>query len=402
MQLGPSDEDINVEFSRIGPATNPMTDQLKEMNMDANWGTKNIEIGFLFPEHMQKTPKHYYEELGRLAKLTGVKPSIHAPIVNLAGLVPKQGHYSEINMEMERRRLKEVIDEVIDNADKVFDNKGGIVNIHASEGMSNQSSYVPENASGEEVIEVKNYVDLETDKVVTAQRKKRYVDGKIIYEEADEMVKKYEGHMAQKVFGQVSSLEEQKMKYEANLQMMRAKLQDLKDLYGSDLTEQRMKGDWKAYTSALNNAARLQSELQTTEENLEESGKELHKYMMDYNKGYAKYGNLKKYIKSVEKKYGSVNNYIKGKAEEKYASLKGVNKDEFDRKVKRDVELLYGRFHRFGIIYPEEELKRYQSIQDYELGRTSDSIKEAALYSLDKYGENAPTLSIDSQKRKDE
>lgn len=78
-----------LQASRMGPSTNPQQDQLKEFNLDANWGTKNIEIGFLDAKKMEELPRPAADEIRRLSKLTGVNVSVHGPLDDPAGVDEK-------------------------------------------------------------------------------------------------------------------------------------------------------------------------------------------------------------------------------------------------------------------------------------------------------------------------
>lgn len=78
----------------MGPSTNPQADQLKEFQTDANWGAKNIEIGFLGKKELETFPKPAMEEVRRLSKLTGARPSVHGPLDDPAG-IDDQGTQNE-------------------------------------------------------------------------------------------------------------------------------------------------------------------------------------------------------------------------------------------------------------------------------------------------------------------
>jgi len=76
-----------MEVSQLGMSTDPRTaNQLSELNTKLNPGMKHIEVGALSGEVMESIPEQHLDEMRRLAKMTGVKPSFHAPIVEPSGV----------------------------------------------------------------------------------------------------------------------------------------------------------------------------------------------------------------------------------------------------------------------------------------------------------------------------
>src|SRR3989338_7075165 len=71
----------HVPSSHLGASTNPTTaNQIQEINNLLNQGIVPIEVGAIQPEIFDQIPKQYFKEMGRMAKLTGAKISVHAPI----------------------------------------------------------------------------------------------------------------------------------------------------------------------------------------------------------------------------------------------------------------------------------------------------------------------------------
>lgn len=97
--------DLHIPFSKIGAPTNPMVArQLEEFSKLLNQGMKNIEIGTIDPTKFEQIPRQHFEEVRRLAKITDSHPSVHAPLLDLAGLPTQEG---ERNWKEEQRESTE-------------------------------------------------------------------------------------------------------------------------------------------------------------------------------------------------------------------------------------------------------------------------------------------------------
>jgi len=72
--------------SNIGMATDARTaNQLGELRTKINPGQKVIEIGTVEPKAWEAIPKQHIDEMRRAMKLAGVKPSVHAPMIEASG-----------------------------------------------------------------------------------------------------------------------------------------------------------------------------------------------------------------------------------------------------------------------------------------------------------------------------
>jgi len=84
--------DRHVPTSHLGAPTNPMVArQLDEFGKLLNQGIKNIEIGTIDPTKFEQIPQQHFDEVRRLAKLTDSHPSVHAPLLDLAGFPTQEG-----------------------------------------------------------------------------------------------------------------------------------------------------------------------------------------------------------------------------------------------------------------------------------------------------------------------
>ena len=118
-------------FGIQSSTTNPSTpNQLNELGMRLNEGVKNVEVGALSEDVFESIPSEHFREMGRLARLTDTKVSMHAPMVDLAGF-SKEGKWSEDNREDTERYMKSVLDRV-----HKIDPKGNVLlNMHSTGGV---------------------------------------------------------------------------------------------------------------------------------------------------------------------------------------------------------------------------------------------------------------------------
>ncbi len=84
------------KIANMGMSLDPRTaNQLKEINVKINPGLKHIEITGIQPQVFESIPEEHIDEMRRLAQLTGVSTSVHAPIVEASGI--GQRGFEEIN-----------------------------------------------------------------------------------------------------------------------------------------------------------------------------------------------------------------------------------------------------------------------------------------------------------------
>jgi len=375
MLSGP--DNLKLPFSALGAALHPGRDQLLEMNTDINWGVKNIELQLLSPQIVEKMPKWYYDEMARLAKLTGVKPSVHAPVVNLAGYSRLIDGYSEATRIGEEQRLKQMVD----IAYKV----GGPntpVNVHASE-------MVVDEIGTPERTEVKGYVRKDVGRFypVRAEEGKSTED---VVREAKQMI------LTQEI-QRLGDLEHSKKIFEG---MLREALGPLFDKYKDDLLRGHLSGELKESihrdVRLAKEYAHVASTLQRIEEQLNDQVDKVKRLVESYVPEVRKAGGVDKFLDKIKKEYGSYEKYIEEQAKKHYAHLKDKNPEKYKEMVERDKRLLRGRLLRLGVVYPEDTSDIIVPAVDYEREKASETIAESAYYGYEKYGKKSPVVVVEN------
>src|SRR3989344_7411617 len=94
---------------KLGIPTSIQTaDQIREVSNAISQGAKAVEMQPISPEIFEQIPKQHFQEIQRLAKLTGVETSVHAPITDPSGFT-KEG-WSEENRVATERQLQSTIE----------------------------------------------------------------------------------------------------------------------------------------------------------------------------------------------------------------------------------------------------------------------------------------------------
>src|SRR3989344_2748441 len=95
--------------SQIGVATFVGTpDVVQELNLKAALGTKTAELSLIEGRILDAIPKQYMEEAKRMAKLTGVDLTVHAPLLEPSG-INQQGNFSESNRQAIEREMLQAV-----------------------------------------------------------------------------------------------------------------------------------------------------------------------------------------------------------------------------------------------------------------------------------------------------
>ncbi len=85
---------MNAYLGAPTSATTPL--QLTQITPLASTGIKNVEVGTIDPAQFERIPAKHFNEMKQLAKLQGVKLSMHAPpVLDMAGFDPQSNRWSE-------------------------------------------------------------------------------------------------------------------------------------------------------------------------------------------------------------------------------------------------------------------------------------------------------------------
>lgn len=127
------------------PTSIQTANQLGEVISKIKEGVKNVELQFIQPDIFEQVPKQHFAEIRALMKLSGVRPSIHAPLIDPAGF-GERGYEGDDAREDHERRLFSVIEKA-----RQLDTNGNIpVVIHSSAGLQGPTYRPGDTEKGEE------------------------------------------------------------------------------------------------------------------------------------------------------------------------------------------------------------------------------------------------------------
>ena len=111
------------------PGSPQTANQLGETVNALKQGVKAFEVSMLVPDTTEVIPKQHFEEMRALMKLSGVKPSVHGPVIDAAGFGEKGWNGEDGRGDSERRMF-----DAIEKA-HILDPKGNIpIVFHSSNG----------------------------------------------------------------------------------------------------------------------------------------------------------------------------------------------------------------------------------------------------------------------------
>ncbi len=150
----------------MGTHTNPgVANQVAEAVNVIKQGTKVMEVGAVDVQTFETIPKQQFKEINALARLTGVRPTLHAPIVDPTG-VSQQGWTEEQRASTERQ-----FQDVIEKA-HILDTKGNIpVVFHAANGLQGKTWTMKD---GEKILASDVAIDRETGQAAPMKREYKF------------------------------------------------------------------------------------------------------------------------------------------------------------------------------------------------------------------------------------
>ncbi len=128
---------------QLASTTSPMTaNQLNEAISRIKEGVKNVEVSLVSPEIADGVPRQQFEEMKALMKLTGVKPSVHAPVIDPSGFGERGygGDYARADVE---RRFIDVLEKA-----HALDADGNIPVVFHASNAGTGSEYRPQGKEG--------------------------------------------------------------------------------------------------------------------------------------------------------------------------------------------------------------------------------------------------------------
>tara|TARA_B100000315_G_scaffold259554_1_gene316049 strand:- start:162 stop:1976 length:1815 start_codon:yes stop_codon:yes gene_type:complete len=363
---------VRTDTGSIGISTDPRTANiLKEMSDKIAPGQKVVELSLIQPEILDAIPKQHLEEINKLGKLTGVDVTVHGPLIDASG-VTQQG-FEEQQREIAERKILHALE----RSHEINPDGNIPVTFHTANQLPGVRYSKKEGE--EETVEFMPIVNQETGQIAAVKTEERYLpysqDGKIKKKEYD--IKKalelrndtewsdsldkveFNRENAERIMKEVHPAFVTRF-IEHNLERMNPKSTSNPEPLNAEEMEQ-----FKKISSAevyLNEAERTANAL--------------------FDKAY-KYGSdqEKRALKKVAEEFGK----ITGRMEKEPNPLKVYNP-----RVKSDA--LFQLRDALEGITPE----LYKSAEEYALKKSNETFGNAAWQSYNKFGKNAPIISIEN------
>jgi hypothetical protein len=167
-----SNEQYPIKTGSLGMTTDPrVANILQEVSSKLSSGTKHMEIEGVMAETLDSIPKQQFEEVRRLAKLTGISVSMHGPVIDSTGI--GQNGFSELSREESERKIIQTLERSHElNPD------GNIpVNFHSAEGIPGSQFASKRNEKGEREYKRMIAVDRESGKLIPLETERKFYPG---------------------------------------------------------------------------------------------------------------------------------------------------------------------------------------------------------------------------------
>lgn len=155
--------------SQLGFPGSPQTaNQLGETVNALKQGTKAFEVQLLSPDTAETVPTQHFKEMRALMKLSGVKPSVHGPLIDAAGFGEKGSWEGEEARANNERRMFETLRKA-----QTLSPEGGIpVVFHVANGVPGEEWRPGDEKAGEDrfVLNRGGAINRETGQVVASNR----------------------------------------------------------------------------------------------------------------------------------------------------------------------------------------------------------------------------------------
>jgi sugar phosphate isomerase/epimerase len=153
------------------PGSAQTANQLGETVTALKQGVKAFEVSMVMPDTAETIPVQHFKEMRALMKLSGVKPSVHGPVIDAAGFTDKGWGGDEGRADNERR--------MFDSIEKahILDPNGNIpIVFHSSNGAPGAEWKPGDKKLGEDkfIMEKSSAINRETGQAISIKREHKF------------------------------------------------------------------------------------------------------------------------------------------------------------------------------------------------------------------------------------
>lgn len=366
---------------------------LKEVSAKLSGGLKHVELVLLSPT-MDMVPKQHLKEVGQLSKLTGITPTIHGPVIDVAG-ISQQG-YDELNRQASER----IIISTLERSHEVDPNGNINVTFHTSEGLPGSEWKTLGDVSGKKLREYKKMVVVDKD----TGRMVNMLDEETLHYPSEKREIKPEIRKALRQ-GLIKKEELESMKSEQLYNVV--SLEKGKLLAPEDRLETMNHTQWDDSINQLFfNKERADQILEQNSVQILHLWEEIQKKDFDPNlmtdtqkQAYRHFRSAQTYLDDVRvHAEGLFNKAYKYGNEEDKKILSNIS-EEFQKDLKNNPNPLGQSQAVQNLMFNLKERvepKLFVPIEDFALEKTSQTFGNAAFAAYKKFGDKAPIISIEN------
>lgn len=364
------------------PGSTQTANQLKETINAIKQGVNVFEISMVSPEVADQIPTQHFKEIRALTKLTGIKPSVHGPIIDPAGM-GQQGWGGED----ERKRAEDRFKSVVDKAHMIDPSSNIPIVFHATNSSGGTTYEAGDVNKGQDrwKLKAKTIINPETKQMTLVENHRQHRLGESEKEmsEGGQMMTAEEARL---------SLNRTQWDDKINEVLMAKRYSDEKlnelqskqaDLLGEDFAKLQFKDKEEAmhYQQIIHPLAEKASSF-VSHANLKFSG------IFDTAFKFAE-GEQKTELKKISEEYGKKEHNL-------YEERKNNEIDDVSFLARKSSLMEEGLLkinqltQRFG---PPEQFK---DADKFIMGQSAKTFGNTAYHGFKKYGDNAPVLAIEN------
>ena len=367
--------------------------QLGETVNALKQGVKAFEVSLLAPDTVEAIPKEHFKEMRALMKLSGVKPSVHGPVLDAAGFGEK-GWGGDLERADNERRMFDAIEKA-----HVLDPNGNVpIVFHGSAGAPGPEFQPGE---GKNRFEVKKSfaINRDTKQMAPLEREYKFRPGS-----PESLTKGGELYTPEAQLDSINATEwENKMidlskanKEDRNI--IKKSSESLKKVYGNAVRNDKNKfvdmHTGKELADLDSNQIEDYNNLQRTNIFVEDSKL---KFTDSFHKAY-KYGSdvQKKELKNLAEEHSERIDRVHPNAVLSTAERQEILEESSQklRKITRQRGI-----EKDGKLVPDERYgvpKIFEEVETFAMDKSAETFGNLAMKSYEKFGGNAPVIAIEN------
>ncbi len=381
----------HTKFSDMALTTDPRNaNQLKETSDKLSTGVKKIELALVSPETFDAMPNTQLKEINQLSKLTGIDVSVHAPVMDSAGM--SQQGFSEV----ERRNSERKIANAILRSNEVNPSGNVPVVFHSSEGLpSSQLKKTKDGIGYEKLIAVNQ----EDGKMIPLEEEQRFNVQRSLRPEIREKLRS--GQMKQSELKKEHLMPLEKGKILTPQERLDSYNQTQWDNSLSQLifNQERVQEIMQRSAPLLNHVEQEISEKIKKGEDLDKI-KSSFERDPEQKRAFEEYRLARSYLDDIEQNLNSIfsNAYKYGDDTQK-VQLKKIS-ENFEKNLDNGGGLMTSANALQGLLgdlkNPALAPELFVPVEEFAVKKSSESFGNAAFKAYQKYKDKAPIIAIEN------